>query len=201
MEVNLCFSAHLSHNMITAYPYMKTTQAHVTDLSRAKVKCTEKEREKKNKLNHFTKEKEGRFNLKIGTHSSFLQMKARKWKILESCLVWKSKVMNNVSVSIIKSVLIRWRSSAPAGWEAHTAALLTNQERDKTPWRPWASHPPCWPLSPVYRSERWQTSQACHLCQWIRRQRASAAARAADLRTVANQGMALLLMKTHRSVQ
>lgn len=82
----------------------------------------------------YTKEKEGRFNLKIGTHSSFLQMKARKWKSLESCLVWKSKVMNNASVSIIKSVLIRWISPAPAGWKAHTAALLTNQEWDKSPW-------------------------------------------------------------------
>lgn len=47
MEANLCFSAHLSHNMITADAYMKTTQAHVTYLSRAKVKFTEKEREKK----------------------------------------------------------------------------------------------------------------------------------------------------------
>lgn len=92
-----------------------------------------RKRQKKTMLNHLHEgKKEGRFNLKIGTHSSFLQMKARKWKSLESCLVWKSKVMNNASVSIIKSVLIRWISPAPAGWKAHTAALITNQEWDNT---------------------------------------------------------------------
>lgn len=117
----------------------------------------------------YTKEKEGRFNLKIGTHSLFRQMKARKWKNLESCLVWKSKVMNNASVSIIKSVLTRWISQAPAGSNAHTAALLTNQEWDKSPRGPWTSHIlPVGP-SPVCRSEQQQqqTAQACHLCPWI----------------------------------
>lgn len=112
--------------MIATSTYMKSTKSHITYLCRLKVKFTVKGK-KKTCWTIYMKGKEDRFNLKIGTHSSFLQMKAHKWKSLDSCLVWKSKVMNNASVSIIKSVLIRWISPAPAGWKAHTAALLTNQ--------------------------------------------------------------------------
>lgn len=128
--VAVCFSTHANHNMMAPFPYMKTTKAHLSVVGESKIYSERQE----NTVNHLHEGKEGRFNLRFGTHSSFLQMKARKWKSLESCLVWKSKVMNNASVSIIKSVLIRWISPAPAGWKAHTAALLTNHEWDKSPW-------------------------------------------------------------------
>lgn len=146
--MNSMYAAQVRNNMLVAYTYMKTNKAHLTYLSWVKSKKLEsKWKKQKTCWTIYTKEKKGRLNLKIGTHSSFLQMKARKWKSLESCLVWKSKVMNNASVSMIKSVLIRWISPAPAGWKAHTTALLTNQQWDKSPLAPWTSQPCCWSLT------------------------------------------------------
>lgn len=147
----------------------------------------------------YTKEKEGRFNLRIGTRSSFLQMKARKWKSLESCLVWKSKVMNNASVSIIKSVLIRWISPAPAGWK-ETHGCTPNQPRVGQ-----ESHRS---LNLTSSLLDLQSVGVCHSKQLrlvIYAHESTSTGPApqcgADLCTLANQGMALLLMKTHRSIQ
>lgn len=113
-----------------------------------------------------------RFNLKIGTHSSFLQMKARKWKRLESCLVWKSRVMNNVSVSIIQSVLIRQR-------EQHdTCGLRDTRRLHLWPgeWQeaPCGREPPVVPAGLLLTSGRSgttgkQTAKACDLNPRIRR--------------------------------
>lgn len=52
IEVNVCFSAHVRHNMMAAYAYTKTTQAHITYLRWVKVKFTVKDK-KKNMPNHF----------------------------------------------------------------------------------------------------------------------------------------------------
>lgn len=152
----------MGHHMIAAYTSMTTDQAHSTYLRWIKAKF--KKTKKKHAKPFSQREKGGgggRFNLKIGTHSSFLQMKARKWKSLESCLVWKSKVMNNVSVSIIKSVLIRWISLAPAGWKTQAAALLTSQEWDKSPSGRWTSHPP--PLAPLANRQGWAVANSSGL--------------------------------------
>lgn len=146
MDVSACFPANVSQSVRTVSTLTWITKAHTTPLRRLQIKFTV-EAHTKTHWTIYTNEKQGRFNLKIGMHSSFLQMKARKWKTLESCLLWKSKVMNNASVSIIKSVLIRLISRTPADWKAHGAALLTNQEWDKNPLGPWTSHPPCWTLS------------------------------------------------------
>lgn len=123
------------HRCIHIQP-MTTDQVHVTNLSWIKVEFTETKNRVTPKHFHNGEKITGwgsRFNLKIGTHSSFLQMKARKWKRLESCLVWKSKVMNNVSLSlsIIESVLIRWMSAAPAGWEIR-GGCTSNQESGRS---------------------------------------------------------------------
>lgn len=86
MDVNVCFSAHRDGSIHLQDDYWGSR--HLSELDETKIYCAI---QKKNMLNHLHEGKEGRFNLKIGTHSSFLQMKARKWKSLESCLVWKSK--------------------------------------------------------------------------------------------------------------
>lgn len=70
----MCFSAHASHNMVAASTYMKMTKAYLSVVGESKIYS---ERQK-NTVNHLHEGKEGRFNLRFGTHSSFLQMKAHK---------------------------------------------------------------------------------------------------------------------------
>lgn len=88
MDVNVCFSAHRDGSIHLQDDYWGSR--HLSELGETKIYCAI-QKKPKTCWTIYMKEKEGRFNLKIGTHSSFLQMKARKWKSLESCLVWKSK--------------------------------------------------------------------------------------------------------------
>lgn len=182
--------------------------AHVTNLSwiKAEFYRDKKKKKKQNRSEAFWQKEENkmavaatvgeRFNLKIGKHSSFLQMKARKWKWLESCLLWKSKVMNNVSVSIIRPRFNK--STAPEGWETPRGCTSDLQS---------GSSPCvvvnfcCSPLAQGSLAGRSgtagkQNAPACDLTHGF-----AAAVKAADLRRVANQGMALLLMKRHRSIE
>lgn len=112
--------------------------------------------------------------------------------------------MNNVCVSIIESVLIRRMRATPAGWETR-GGCTSNQESGGSPSVVvnLRSSPPLASPSMAGTAERWAKSSGLSFkpmnpppaC------RPAAAVKAADLRPVANQGMALLLMKRHRSIE
>lgn len=118
-------------------------------------------------------------------------------KSLESCLVWKSQVMNNASVSIIKSVLIKWISPAPEDGNTHTAAPLTNQRKVSGVLNLTF-------LCPRWSSRRWSSHSQLRLVIYAHESTFNEAAPPREQLIYTQlliSWIALLLMKTHRSIQ